>query len=42
MIKIHSLKITILLVYVYNVYMLGWLGVQVLFLTEADFIVFMN
>lgn len=37
MIKIHSLKITILLVYVYNVYMLGWLGVEVLFPSLAGY-----
>lgn len=37
MIKIHSLKITILLVYVYIVYMLGWLGVEVLFPSLAGY-----
>lgn len=37
MIKIYLFKIIILLVYVYNVYMLGWLGVEVLFFSLVGY-----
>lgn len=37
MIKIYLFKLIILLVYVYIVYMLGWLGVEVLFFSLVGY-----